>query len=94
MAITITKSSTEDRHSVEVINCGIDASTSDHHLKMIESEIIEYGPDIILYYAGRNDHAISGCERFPGPDLWPKGWINYFKAWVIYKKSQMRFVLL
>tara|TARA_B100001964_G_scaffold138638_1_gene152928 strand:- start:46 stop:1104 length:1059 start_codon:yes stop_codon:yes gene_type:complete len=85
---------TEDGHSVEVINCAIDASSSDHHLKMIGSEIIEYGPDIILYYAGRNDHAISGTERYPGPALWPKGRISYFKAWVIYKKAQIRFILL
>jgi len=85
---------TEDGHSVEVINCGIGSSTSDHHLKMIESEIIEYEPDIILYYAGVNDHSISASERYPGPGLWPKGRINYFKTWVIYKKAQMRFILL
>ena len=85
---------TEGGHSVEVINCGIGSSTSDHHLKMIGSEIVEYEPDIILYYAGRNDHAIKGTERYPGPALWPKGRINYFKAWVIYKKAQIRFILL
>jgi len=85
---------TEGGHSVEVINCGIGASASDHHLKMIGSEIVEYEPDIILYYAGRNDHAIKGTERYPGPALWPKGRINYFKAWVIYKKAQIRFILL
>jgi len=81
-------------HSVEVINCGIGASAIDNHLKMIESEIIEYEPDMVLYYAGRNDHAVSAPERYPGPDLWPNGRINYFKVWVIYKKAQMRFILL
>ena len=85
---------TEEGHTVEVINCGIDASVSGQHLKMIGSEIIEYEPDMILYYAGWNDHSISSRERYPGPDLWPKGRINYFKAWVIFKKAQMRFILL
>ena len=85
---------TENGHSVEVINCGIGSSISDHHLKMIESEIVEYEPDMVLYYAGRNDHSIGAYERYPGPDLWPKGRVSYFKAWVILKKAQMRFILL
>jgi len=84
----------EDDRSIEVINSGIGSSTSDYHLKMIGSEIIEYEPDLILYYAGRNDHAICATERYPGPDLWPIGMINYFKAWVIYKKAQITIMFI
>ena len=78
----------------EVINCGVGGSAIYNHLNMIKAEIIKYKPDAILYYAGRNDHAIMNWERYPGPDFYTGGYVSFFKIWGIYKKTQLRFILL
>lgn len=83
-----------DGFDVEVINCGIGGAISSHHLAMLRSELIGYKPDLILYYAGRNDHATFDLERYPGPYLYPQGRWHFFKTWVIYKKIQLRFIFL
>jgi|GEM_PF-4077218 len=78
---------------IETLNCGIGSATSGNHLKMMD-EVLEYEPDIIVYYAGRNDHGTDNFERYPGPELFPDGRWIFFKRWAIYKKIQLRFILL
>lgn len=78
---------------VEVINAGIGASSSPHHLAMLRHELLGYQPDLILYYGGRNDHYIVNVERYPGPKTWNSR-MSFFRHWFIFKRVQARLVLL
>ena len=49
---------------------------------------------LVLYYAGRNDHGIGAVERYPGPRLWPAGRLNFLRHWALFKRVQLRFLLL
>jgi lysophospholipase L1-like esterase len=81
------------RRPVEVINAGIGASSSPHQLAMLRAEILRYRPDLIVYYAGRNDHYIVNVERYPGPQIWDPR-MSFFRHWFIFKRVQARLVLL
>ena len=43
----------------EVINTGVPGYTSLQGLKLLESELLAYGPDLILVYFGWNDHWLA-----------------------------------
>jgi hypothetical protein len=57
-------------------------------------DLLGYSSDLILYYVGRNDRAISGLERYPGPRLWEAGRLNFLRHWFLYKRVQLRMLLL
>ncbi len=78
---------------VEVINAGVGGTSSKDHLAMLRGELLDYGPDAILYYEGRNDHAYSGFERYPGPALYPAGRLAFLGDWKALKAIQARFLL-
>jgi len=78
----------------EVVNAGIGGTTSANHLAMLRQEVLRYRPNMILYYGGRNDHAISAFERYPGPKVWPRGLGNFLRHWFMYKRVQIRLLLL
>ena len=42
---------------IEIINAGISAATTLHHLKLIEGKLMNYKPDLLIVYAGGNDTA-------------------------------------
>lgn len=81
-------------HCIEVINAGIGGTSSANHLAMLRQDILRYRPALILYYAGRNDHAVAEIERYPGPKVWPQGIGNFLRHWFKYKRVQIRLLLL
>jgi len=78
-------------NNVEVINCGLGGLSSFHHVAMVE-EINSYEPDLVLYYAGYNDHSIVAVERYPGPERISR--LAFFKLWMRWKKTQLRFLIM
>ena len=75
--------------SVEVINAGINGAGSSNHAAMMK-ELLSWEPDLLLYYAGRNDEAISELERYPGATLFPDGFQRFLRHWFLYKRVQIR----
>ena len=57
-------------------------------------DLLAYSPDLILYYAGFKDHSSAALERYPGPQLWRAGRLNFLRHWLLYKRIQMRMLLL
>ena len=78
---------------VEVLNCGIAGSLSANHVNMVD-EILALKPDLIIYYAGINDHQTKAEGRYPGRKIANCGRLRYFKGWLVFKKIQVRFLLL
>lgn len=79
---------------VQVINAGINGTRSRHHLALFEQEIVSYHPDLVVYYAGLNDHFVLNVERYPGRQLWHKGRNDFFRHWRRFKVIQARVLLL
>ena len=80
--------------SAEVINAGINGTRSRHHRALLEHEIVSYHPDLLVYYAGLNDHFVLNVERYPGREHWRKGRSDFFRHWRRFKVIQARLVLL
>ncbi len=81
--------------SVEVLNCGVDGAYSGDHLGMFKKELIDYSPDLVLYYAGRNDLRIYSWERYPGNyHIFECSIPMFLKHYIIYKKCQIRYFFL
>ena len=78
--------------TVEVINFGIGGYNSANHKALFQQEIINYKPDLVLYYEVYNDLSISNWERYPGPKYFEGSALNFLKQWLIYKKVQFRYV--
>lgn len=67
-----------------VLNAGIGGSVSSQHLKLWK-DIIQFQPQRLIYYSGRNDHAIeSRGKAYPGPKNFPWGFVYYLKSTMIY----------
>ena len=80
--------------TAEVINAGINGTRSRHHLALFEQEIVSYHPDLVVYYAGLNDHFVLNVERYPGREHWHKGRNDFFRRWRRFKVIQARLILL
>lgn len=78
---------------VEVINCGISESNSRDHRYLIR-ELATYHPDVVLYYAGNNEHDIPEVERYPGPTLWPTGRLEFLRHLFVLRAIQARLLFL
>ena len=75
-----------------VLNAGIGGINSTQMLSLYRSEIHFLKPEIIIYYAGRNDQALGAeMPRFPGTPRWPDGFSNWMKQYLVFKKFEMRF---
>lgn len=79
------------RASVEVVNCGIAGHSSPHNRAMFEQEILSYEPNLVVYYAGHNDHHVGNIERYPGPKIWPPK-MSFWRHWFIFKRIQARLI--
>ena len=76
---------------VHVLNAGISGACSQNHVAMLKAE--KLAAPMIIYYAGRNDHAIGyNINRYPGPERSPGGVWNFMKSWLILKKAEYRFL--
>jgi lysophospholipase L1-like esterase len=82
-----------DRTAIEVVNCGMAGHASPHSLAMLRAEILGCRPDLIVYYAGHNDHHVGNIERHPGPS-WPADKMSFFRHWFIFKRIQARLIAL
>lgn len=76
---------------VSVLNAGISGASSQNHVALLEAEKLT--APVIIYYAGRNDHAIGyDINRYPGPVRWPAGFWNFMRVWLLVKKAEYRFL--
>lgn len=76
----------------EVINAGIGGATSANHLQLLEQELLGYGPDLIIYYAGFTDHNTIQAERYNGDSGMPV--TSFIGFYLLYKAIQLRWLLL
>jgi lysophospholipase L1-like esterase len=76
----------------EVINAGLGGATSANHRRLLEQELLGYGPDIILYYAGFTDHNTIQAERYNGESGMPRA--RFIRFYLLYKAIQLRLLLL
>jgi hypothetical protein len=67
-----------------ILNAGLGGSVSSQH-KKIWRDLIQLNPQRLIYYSGRNDHAIeSRGKAYPGPKNFPWGFGYYLKSTIIY----------
>ena len=76
-----------------ILNTGVGGINSTQMLSLYKKEIADIKPSIIVYYAGRNDHGLGvGFSRFPGFAAWPNGFWNWVKNYLVFKKTEFRFI--
>jgi lysophospholipase L1-like esterase len=76
-----------------VFNAGVGGINSSQMRQMYLQEIKPLKPKVVIYYGGRNDHGLGGgLTRFPGPDKWSGGFVNWLRQFVVYKKAELRYL--
>lgn len=77
------------------LNAGFLGTVSSQHVALLKAEIARISPKVLVYYGGRNDHGVGyGTERYPGPVLWPAGFSNWIRHYLVFKKIQLRMLQL
>ena len=81
-------------HNIEIINAAVTADQVFQHTTYILSELLDYHPDMVIFFDGSNDHYFSN----PDYDYWGEsryqfwksrlqtpsvgGWFDYFFLWL------------
>jgi lysophospholipase L1-like esterase len=81
-------------HNIEIINAGVNGYSVFQHTTYILSELLDYHPDMVIFFDGANDHWFNN----PDFDYWAEnryqfwksrlqtpsagGWFDYFFLWL------------
>lgn len=78
--------------AAEVINAGIGGAASANQRRLLEQELLGYGPDLLVYYAGFTDHNMICAERYDGDADMPMA--RFIKLHLLYRAIQLRWLVL